>query len=88
MNNTKGVVIDSSKQEIDDLKKKWERKKRLGDRLLKVGGSGFVVTLLSPFDFEGPVAEIISATIAVAGYSLKQTAEYKIDNIEAEHRLK
>ena len=86
MNKSVGVVIDSNKEDIDELKKKWERKKRLGQRLYKIGSSGFVITLLSPFDFEGPAAEIISASIAVAGYGLKETAEHKIENIEAESR--
>lgn len=88
MNKPVGVVISSNKEEIDELKKKWERKKRLGQRLFKIGSSGFVVTILSPFDFEGPVAEIISASIAFAGFGLKQTAEYKIENLEEENKVK
>ena len=82
MSRTSAVVLDSNKEEIARLTKKWQDKKRLGERLLKIGSSGFVVTLLSPFDFEGPVAEIATAVIAGVGFSMKEIAEYKLEGLE------
>ena len=82
MSKTSAVVLDSNKEEINKLSQKWQDKKRLGERLMKIGGSGFVVTLLSPFDFEGPVAEIATAVIAGVGYGMKEIAEYKLEGLE------
>lgn len=88
MNKDKGIVLESSKEEISELTKKWQRRKRLGERLLKLGRNGFIVTVLSPFDFEGPVAEILTATIATVGYGLKEVSEYNLDNIQEESSVK
>ena len=78
----KAIVLESTPQEIETLTRKWERRKRLGERLLKLGKNGFIVTVLSPFDFEGPVAEILTAAVAAVGYGMKETAEYNLENLE------
>ena len=88
MNKEKGIVLESSKEEIEQLTKKWKKRKNLGERLLKLGRNGFIVTVLSPFDFEGPVAEILTATIATVGYGLKELSEYNLDNIQEEESIK
>ena len=88
MNKEKGIVLESSKEEIEQLTKKWKKRKNLGERLLKLGRNGFIVTVLSPFDFEGPVAEILTATIATIGYGLKELSEYNLDNIQEEASIK
>lgn len=88
MNKEKGIVLESSKEEIEQLTKKWKKRKNLGERLLKLGRNGFIVTVLSPFDFEGPVAEILTATIATVGYGLKELSEYNLDNIQEETSIK
>lgn len=82
MSSKRVVIAESNEQEIINLTKKWQKNKRIGNRLLKIGGSSFVVTLLSPFDFEGPIAEIITAIITAAGFILKEIAEYKLENLE------
>ena len=82
MTKTPNAVQVSNKEENNPIKQKWQKLKRLGERLLKIGGSGFIVTLLSPFDFEGPVAEIITAILATIGFILKEVAEYKLESIE------
>ena len=88
MKNNTGIIIDSTPEEIEKLTKKWKKTKRLGERLLKIGRNGFIVTLLSPFDFEGPVAEIVTATVAAVGYGMKEAAEYQLENIEEESNIK
>ncbi len=85
MSKEEGIVLDSNQEEIEQLARKWRHKKRLGERLLKIGGSGFLISMLSPFDFEGPVAEIVTAAITAVGYGLKETAEYHLDNIEEDY---
>ncbi len=82
--NDKAIVLESSPQEIEELTKKWKKRKKLGERLLKLGRNGFIITVLSPFDFEGPVAEILTATVAAVGYGIKETAEYNLENLEEE----
>ena len=52
---------DVTKKEI----KKWKTMKNVGEGILAFGSAGFVGSVLSPFDFEGPIAEIITAIIAV-----------------------
>ena len=82
MNNKKGIVLESSNEEIEKLSRKWEKwenRKKLGERLLKIGSSGFIVTLLSPFDFEGPLAEIATAVLAGTGFALKEFSEFMMD---------
>ena len=80
----KAIVLESNPQEIEELARKWRKRKRLGERLVKLGGSGLFVSLLSPFDFEGPVAEIVTAAIAAVGYGIKEAAEYNLENLEEE----
>ncbi len=80
----KAIVLESTPEEIEMLTKKWKKRKKLGERLLKLGRNGFIVTILSPFDFEGPVAEILTATVAAVGYGMKEAAEYNLENLEEE----
>lgn len=80
----KAIVLESTPEEIEILTRKWKKRKNLGERLLKLGRNGFIITILSPFDFEGPVAEILTATVAAAGYGIKETAEYNLENLEEE----
>ena len=71
------VVIDSNAEEIAKLRARMKK----GETLFKLGKSSLVVTLLSPFDFEGPIAEIISAVIAAVGFTMKKQAEVKINEL-------
>ena len=79
------AVIDSNPEEIAKLTKKWQKMQKTGERLYKFGTSGFVITLLSPFDFEGPVAEIVAAVVAAVGFGMKTIAKNKLAN--ADERL-
>lgn len=80
----KAIVLESTPEEIEILTRKWKKRKNLGERLLKLGRNGFIITILSPFDFEGPVAEILTATVAAVGYGMKEAAEYNLENLEEE----
>ena len=80
----KAIVIDSDKEEIERQKKKWKKVKEIGETAFKISSSGFVITLLSPFDFEGPVAEIITAVGAVGGFVTKKIADSKLNDLNGE----
>ena len=67
-----------NKEEIDITK--WKKNEKRGKVLFEIGMSGVIITVLSPFDFEGPVAEILTAIIAVIGFTMKTTAKNKLSN--------
>ncbi len=75
------VVIDSNAEEIAQLTEKWKKVEKTDQKLSKIGNSGFIITLLSPFDFEGPIAELITAVIAAVGFIMKTTARAKLDDL-------
>ncbi len=80
----KAIVIDSSEEEIEKQKKKWQKVKEIGDTTFKISSSGFLITLASPFDFEGPVAEIATAVLAVGGFVTKKIADSKLKELNGE----
>lgn len=51
--NTGAIVIDTSREKIDKLKKKWIKINKMSTNMTTIAGSGFLLTLLSPLDFEG-----------------------------------
>ncbi len=66
--------------------RKYKDMKLAGDILLGIGGTGFVGSVLSPFDFEGPVVEILTAILALIGLILKKVAENNIADLEGVNR--
>ncbi len=67
-----------TKEEI----KKWKRIRNIGDGILKFGGAGFIGSVLSPFDFEGPIIELVTGIVAIIGFILKKTGESHLEDIE------
>ncbi len=76
------VILDSNKEEITKLKRKWTTVKNIGDGILAFGTAGLVGSILSPFDFEGPVVEIVTGALAVGGFTLKKIGENRLAEIE------
>ena len=62
--------------------KKWKRYRNIGDGILKFGSAGFIGSVLSPFDFEGPIVEIVTAIVAIVGFILKKTGESHLEELE------
>lgn len=88
MDNNSGVVIlDSSKEKNEKLKKRWSTVNSVANVLTTASTSGFVVSLLSPFDFEGPVIEIVTAVLAAVGFIMKKVSTAKLENIEENNIL-
>lgn len=75
------VMIDSSKEKSDKLRKKWGAINDVSNGLINISTSGFVVSLLSPFDFEGPVVEIVTAVLAGGGFVMKKVSESKLNKL-------
>ncbi|MBP5678579.1 MAG: hypothetical protein J6X28_01965 [Bacilli bacterium] len=68
-------------EEYNRLLRKYQDLKLAGDILLGIGGTGFIGSVLSPFDFEGPVIEILTGIIAIIGIILKKVGENKLADL-------
>ena len=66
--NTGAIIVDSNKEEIEKLREKWVSINKVSTTVSSLATSGFKVSLLSPFDFEGPVIEIVTAVVAAVGF--------------------
>ena len=67
--------------EYDRRLRKYKDMKLAGDILLGIGGTGFVGSVLSPFDFEGPVIEILTGILAMIGLILKKVGESNLADL-------
>lgn len=84
------LVINESKEDVSKMKEALAAKEKFYIKLNKVGNSlttlsqpVFIASILSPFDFEGPLIEIISAVTLGIGALTKVIAKGKLENIEA-----
>lgn len=85
--NSGVIVMDASLEKIEKIKKRWKVVKNIGSILSKISTGGFIVSCLSPFDFEGPVVEIVTAVVAGVGFTLKCVAESKLGEFETKNQL-
>ena len=85
--NSGVVVIESSKEKNEKLKKRWTTVNEISNSLTGISTSGFVVSLLSPFDFEGPVIEMITAALAGIGFVMKKVSESKLEKLNIKDLL-
>lgn len=74
--------MNNSNKEIET--QKYKKMEKRGKLLFEIGMSGVIVTVLSPFDFEGPIAEILTAIIAIIGFVMKTIAKNKLSNNDDE----
>lgn len=84
MSNPGVVVIDSSREKNEKLKKKWANVNKASSEVTKLASSGFFVSLLSPFDFDGPIVEIVTAVVAAVGFVLKKVSDFKLSKLDNE----
>ena len=68
-------------QEYEYFLRKYKDMKLVGDILLGIGGTGFIGSVLSPFDFEGPIVEILTGMIAIIGIVLKKVGESRLADL-------
>ena len=69
-------------QEIVRKIRKYKDMKLAGDILLGIGGTGFIGSVLSPFDFEGPIIEILTGILALIGLILKKVGENNLEDLQ------
>ncbi len=75
-------IDNMTKDELVELKEKIVKVNKSGKILSSISTVTFVGTLLSPFDFEGPIAEIASAILVATGSITVVITKNKINNIE------
>lgn len=78
------IVFDSSQEKNERLSKKWKGIHKTASNVAGLASTGFVTSLLSPFDFDGPVVEIVTAVVAAVAFVTKKVAEYKLDKFSDE----
>ena len=78
------VVIDSSKEKNEQLKKKWTKINKSSSEVSKLASSGFIVSILSPFEFDGPIIEIVTSVVAVVAFITKKVSEHKLNKLSDE----
>ena len=92
MNNDlpEALVISESKENTEKIKSALEKKEefyvklnKTGNVLTTVGKPVFIGSLLSPFDFEGPIIEIASAVTLSIGIIIKAIAKNELKEIKA-----
>lgn len=92
MNNDlpEALVISESKENTEKIKSALEKKEefyvklnKTGNVLTTVGKPVLIGSLLSPFDFEGPIIEIASALTLSIGIIIKAIAKNELKEINA-----
>lgn len=84
------IVVKEKKEDINKLKEKLAKKEKIFGVLNDVGTAittfatpTLVGSLLSPFDFDGPVVEIISGVVLLVGIGLKSISKAQLNKIKA-----
>ena len=72
------IVVTEKKENVKTMKEKAQTSKTVfeciyeaGDGITKVASKALIISLFSPFDFEGPVIEIVSAVATGIGLLTK-----------------
>lgn len=84
------MAISENRTDVEKMKEKLAKKEKtcrtinkVGTVLTTIGSPTLVASLISPFDFEGPVVEIISGIVLVAGTLMKKFSGDELEEIEA-----
>lgn len=90
MNNPNVLVVEESKEDVKKMKEAFEKKEKrleklgkLGETLTKGSTPLLIGSLLSPFDFEGPVIEIVTGITLLAGVIMKNVSINGLEKMEA-----
>ena len=75
------IVIDSTKEKNEKLKNKWSKINKKANELTSLASSGFIISMLSPFDFDGPIIEVVTAAVAAVGFVMKKVSENQLDKL-------
>ena len=77
-----GIIIDMDIEKIEELKKKWKNVNKISSKMLDVSKVSFWISLLSPFDFDGPLIELMAGVISLVSLYLVKLSDKKIIEIE------
>lgn len=78
------IVIDSTKEKNNKLKARWKKIHEGANKVSQISSSGFIVSLLSPFDFDGPIIEIATAVVAGVSFVVKKVAESRLSALNGD----
>jgi len=73
------IVLDSIPDKNEKLREKWTNINNIAKVAGGLSSGGFVISLLSPFDIEGPLVEIITAVFAAGAFAVEKYSSNKID---------
>jgi len=84
------LVVREDKETVDKIARGLESKRKIfeilgdvGKTVTKVAKPGFICSLLSPFDIEGPIIEIVTGAALAAGYIMERISKSNIEKIDA-----
>ena len=75
--------VDKMKEELKKKEKTFTTVNKVGNLLTQIGSPVFVGSLVSPFDIEGPIVEIISGIVLVIGTLMKKISADELEKLEA-----
>ena len=88
--NPEVLGVSEKRSDVEKMKEALAKKEKrcriinkVGTVLTTIGSPVLVGSLISPFDFEGPVVEIISGIVLVAGTLMKKFSGDELEEIEA-----
>jgi hypothetical protein len=76
-------IIEKMKNKLARQQEKYEKINDIGIILTNVATPGLAASLLSPFDIEGPIVEVICGIALIAGITMKSIAKNRLDRINA-----
>ena len=84
------VVVSESRSDAEKMKEALARKEKtcrtinkVGVVLTTIGSPTLVASLVSPFDFDGPIIEIVSGIVLIIGTLMKKFSGDELEEIEA-----
>lgn len=76
-------TVEKMREELIKKEKTFKTINKIGNILTIIGSPVLVGSLVSPFDIEGPLIEIISAVVLVVGTLMKKVSADELEEIEA-----
>ena len=84
------LMISENRSDVEKMKAELQKKEKtcrtinkVGTVLTTIGSPVLVGSLVSPFDIEGPLVEIISGIVLVIGTLMKKFSADELEEIEA-----
>ena len=82
------IIIESTKEKNEELKQKWQKINSISSKFLDAASISFWITLLSPFDLEGPLIEVVAAVVSAISLYLVKKSDKKLEELGYEKNSK